>query len=166
MEKSIQLASYIGEEIRLEQVMNIIVTCTSPIRPGESGESKDGIRDEIWEIVGGRFEGKGIKGTVVPGGGDFPVVRPDGVTIVDALYRLKTEDGETIIIHNYGLEYKATQELPEKYRLSPKFTAPNGKYDWLNKHIFLSTLVEVPEHLALARSPDENDRMIQIFKVS
>lgn len=161
-----QLGTYICEEPKLEHVMNIIVTCTSPTKPGGSEKSKDGIRNELWEIIGGRFEGKGIKGSVVPGGGDFPVTRPDGVTVVDALYRLKTDDGETIIIHNYGLEYTNTENIPERYRLCPTFTAPSGKYDWLNKHIFLSSLERVPEALALAAGPEENDRLIQIFKVT
>ena len=161
-----KLETYIGEDVKLEHVMNIIVTCSSPTKLGGSEESKDGIRNEIWEIIGGMFEGKNIKGTVIPGGGDFPVTRPDGVTVVDALYRLKTDDGETIIIHNCGLEYKPTEQTPEKYRLCPTFTAPGGKYDWLNKHIFLSTLVDVPEDLALASGSEENDRLIQVYKVT
>jgi hypothetical protein len=71
--------------------MNLVVTCSAPEQPapGNSGASKDGMRTEIWPIVGGRFEGPGIRGTVIPGGGDFPVVRPDGVEVIDALYRLQ-----------------------------------------------------------------------------
>lgn len=153
------------DPIRTELVMNLVVTCTNPERPGPNAASKDGVRDEIWPIVGGRFEGPRIRGIVIPGGGDFPVVRPDGVTIVDALYRLKTDDGVTIIIHNKGLAYPQGAGNWDKYRLVPEFTAPVGKYDWLNRSIFLSTLSEVPPAMALAKGKDENDRLIQVHRV-
>ncbi|MFO1401978.1 MAG: DUF3237 domain-containing protein [Steroidobacteraceae bacterium] len=112
---------------RLELVMQLVVTCATPEKTGGSVQSKDGRREEIWPIIGGRFEGKGIRGTVVPGGGDFPVVRPDGVEVIDALYRLKTDDGVTILIHNVGLSYPGAKPGEERYRLAPQFTAPVGK---------------------------------------
>lgn len=153
------------DPVRTELVMNLVVTCTSPERLGPNEASKDGIRSEIWPIIGGRFEGQNIRGMVIPGGGDFPVVRPDGVTIIDALYRLKTDDGVTIIIHNKGLAYPQSPGKWDKYRLIPEFTAPVGKYDWLNKSIFIATLVETPASMTLAKSRDENDRLIQVHRV-
>lgn len=154
------------DRIETELVMNLVVTCTSPERiGGETDASKDGKRDDIWPIIGGKFEGPNIRGTVVLGGGDFPVVRPDGVVIIDALYRLKTDDGVTVIIHNKGLYYPPSGGKPERYRLAPEFIAPVGKYDWLNKSLFLSTLVDVPPAMALAKGPNENDRLIQVFRV-
>lgn len=150
---------------QLELVLQLVVTCTEPESIGGSKDSKDGKRDEIWPIVGGRFEGRGIRGTVIPGGGDFPVLRPDGVVEVDALYRLKTDDGVTIIIHNSGLAYPGTTPDDERYRLVPQFIAPVGKYDWLNRSIFVATLSDVPPGMALARNPSENDRLIQVYRV-
>ncbi len=61
------------DPVQTELVMNLVVTCSSPQRMGPDPQSKDGVRDEFWPIIGGRFEGKGIRGTVVPGGADFPV---------------------------------------------------------------------------------------------
>lgn len=152
-----------------ELVLNIVATCSDPIATGGpevKGPSRDGVRDEIWPIIGGRFWGKGIRGSVVPGGGDFPVVRPDGVVFVDALYRLRTDDGVTIVIHNKGIAYPTRGEQ-EVYRLQPEFFAPAGRYDWLNKAMFVATLVyPVPPGLAIAQGPHENDRLIQVFKVT
>lgn len=95
------------DQPKLELVMKIVVTCASPEAVAPTSASKDGQRQEIWPILGGRFFGKDIRGTVVAGGGDFPVTRPDGVEVIDALYRLRTDDGVTIIIHNKGLAYPA-----------------------------------------------------------
>lgn len=156
------------DPIKTELVMQIVATCSSPERVGPSEESKDGKRHEVWPIIGGRFVGKGIRGTVVAGGGDFPVVRPDGVEVVDALYRLRTDDGVTIIIHDFGLTYAGREPGQERYRLTPEFMAPRGKYDWLNKSIFLATLTDVPTdapQMHLAKGPNENDRLIQVYRV-
>jgi hypothetical protein len=151
---------------KLELVMQLVVTCASPEGTGGSPRSKDGERKEIWPIIGGRFEGKGIRGTVIPGGGDFPVVRPDGVEVIDALYRLRTDDGVQIIIHNEGLTYPNDTPGWGRYRLAPTFIAPVGKYDWLNRGIFVSTLTEVPKGMELAKGPSENDRLIQVYRVN
>lgn len=149
------------DPVKTELVMNIIALCSEPERLGPSDSAPDGKRDEIWPITGGVFYGPGIRGTVVPGGGDFPVLRPDGVEVVDALYRLKTDDGVTIIIHNRGIAYSEF-----KYRLAPQFTVTAGKYDWLNKSMFIATLVyPVPPAYRIPMKKGENDRLIQVHKV-
>ncbi|HVW69625.1 MAG TPA: DUF3237 family protein [Steroidobacteraceae bacterium] len=150
---------------KVELVMQLVVTCSEPEKVGDSQNSKDGKRTEIWPIIGGRFQGKGIRGTVIAGGGDFPVLRPDGVEVVDALYRLRTDDGVTIIIHNRGLAYPNRRPGDWYYRLAPEFIAPQGKYEWLNSQIFLATLVDVPASLRLAKGPHENDRLIEVYRV-
>jgi len=143
--------------------MNLVVTCSKPERMGPSFNSKDGIRGHAWYIIGGKFWGPNIKGTVIPGGADFPVVRRDGVEVVDALYSLRTDDGTIIMIHNRGLGY---DKRDEKYRLVPEFTVNEGKYDWLNKSIYVATLVsDIPESMRLAKSPNENDRLIQVHRI-
>ncbi len=153
------------DPVKMELVMQLVVTCSDPEKIGSSERSKDGKRTEIWPIIGGRFEGKGIRGDVIPGGGDFPVLRPDGVEVVDALYRLKTDDGVQIIIHNVGLTYPGAKPGEERYRLAPQFIAPVGKYDWLNRSIFIATLTDVPDSMKLAKGQNENDRLIQVYRV-
>jgi hypothetical protein len=102
---------------------------------------------------------------VISGGGDFPVTRPDGVEVVDALYRLRTDDGVTIIIHNRGLAYPTANKDDWHYRLAPEFIAPSGKYQWLNSSLFVANLVDVPPAMRLAKGPNENDRLIQVYRV-
>lgn len=153
----------------LRLVLNIVVTCSEvevPFPHSSSGTTTDGRRTEVWPIVGGRWDGvsplgEPVGGTVVPGGADLPYVRPDGTEVVDAFYRLRADDGTTIILHNKGLVYPP--ESGEKYRLNPAFTAPaEGKYAFLNSHLFVASLVDVPPHLRRARE-GENDRLIQVF---
>lgn len=101
------------------------------------------------------------QGYVVPGGADYAVSRSgDGIWEIDALYRLLTDDGVTIIIHNYGIWIGG-----DKYRLTPEFWAPEGKYGWLNKGVFVCTLSDVPPGYGLANGPNENDRLLQVYRV-
>jgi hypothetical protein len=152
---------------QLELSLELVVTCTRPEPIGGEPGSKDGERRNVWPIIGGRFVGADIRGTVVPGGGDFPVTRPDGVTVIDALYRLRTDDGMTIIIHNKGLGVPSRQPGgPRRYRLSPQFTAPRGRYDWLNTNVFVANLTTaVPPAKRLAKGDDQNDRLIHVYRL-
>ena len=110
-------------------IMNINVICSKPESMGPEVNAADGIRDVVWPIVGGRFSGPGISGRVLPGGGDFPVTRPDGGVIIDALYRLQTDDGYQIIIHNKGLGPKGVSVQ----KLSKSKLAPLMKDLWQNE---------------------------------
>jgi hypothetical protein len=150
-----------------ELVLELVVTCSKPEAVAPDAASKDGDRRSIWPIIGGTFVGRDIRGTVVPGGGDFPVTRPDGVTVIDALYRLRTDDGVTIIIHNKGLGLvNEPPGGPRRYRLSPEFTAPRGKYDWLNKNVFIANLTtQFPASRRLAKGDDQNDRLIHVYRL-
>jgi hypothetical protein len=153
------------DPIRSKLVFSAVVTCSKPVKLGPNTNYKDGKRINAWPIIGGKLEGTRIKATVVPGGADFPIYRKDGIIEIDATYRYITNDGVTIIIHNYGIGYK----LPNggyKFRLTPEFWVPEGKYDWLNKNTFICTLtIPVPECVALAKGEDENDRLLQFYMI-
>ncbi len=56
-------------------------------------------------VTGGDFEGPGLKGRVVPGGTEWPLVRPDGVGTIDARYTFETHDGVFINVRNSGYRY-------------------------------------------------------------
>jgi hypothetical protein len=109
------------------------------------GQSKYGGRNIIW-ITGGTFKGPNIEGTVIPGGADWQLVRPDGVTELDSRYTLKTNDGVIIYVNNRVLARPdpGGQDLasPGQYRRCVlSFEAPLGsKYEWLNKFVYLGTL--------------------------
>lgn len=104
----------------------------------EMGESVDGVRRSI-PITGGTVYGDGIKAEVLAGGADYQQTRADGSTFIRAVYMIRTDDGALINVVNEGLivpPAAGTSGAPY-FRTSPKFTAPNGKYGWLNNTVFV-----------------------------
>ena len=100
------------------------------------GETVDGKRLSI-PITGGQVYGENIKATILPGGADYQVVRQDGTTALHAVYMIQTDDGALINVVNDGLIVPPANGQQFYFRTSPKFTAPNGKYGWLNQAIFV-----------------------------
>ena len=109
------------------------------------GASVDGERRSV-PITGGSFSGsyngEAIKGEVVPGGADYQVTRADGTTFITAVYMIKTDDGALINVSNEGyiVPPGARGNDTLYFRTTPKFTAPTGKYGWLNSTIFVSAI--------------------------
>jgi Protein of unknown function (DUF3237) len=114
------------------------------------GESPEGLRRMI-PIVAGTFDGPKVRGEVLGGGADWQYVRGDSVTIAEAVYLLKTNDGTLIQIRNRGVRHgppEVIQRLAEGehvdpseyyFRASPTFLVSPGPHDWLNKNVFVCT---------------------------
>jgi hypothetical protein len=98
----------------------------------------------IIPITGGTFEGPNIKGTIVPGGWDWQLRRPDGCIEVKADYFLKTDDGVVINVVNTGVICTGEGGAPIPVRTHPVFEAPRGKYAWLSQAAFVGTLERGP----------------------
>jgi hypothetical protein len=100
-------------------------------------------------ILSGTFSGPDMRGTIVPGGADWQYVRADDVTVVEARYLLRTDDDVLIEVHNRGIRHGPAETMrrlaagesvdPSEYyfRATPVLTAPAGKYEWLNRHLFV-----------------------------
>jgi len=119
--------------------------------PIQIGNTYEGQR-RIIPILGGTFEGPDMRGSFVSSGAaDWQFTRPDGVTQVEATYAIQTDDGVVIQVDNFGLRHgpqevmqrlAAGEEVdPDTYyfRTNPRFKAPEGKYAWLNKAMFIGT---------------------------
>lgn len=115
------------------------------------GPTYEGQR-RIIPILDGHFEGPDIRGTFVSiGAADWQYTRGDGVTQAEATYAIQTGDGVIIQVQNYGLRHGPAPVMarlangedvdPAEYyfRTNPRFKAPEGKYDWLNKSIFVAS---------------------------
>jgi hypothetical protein len=102
-------------------------------------------------ITGGTFEGPGLKGTIVPGGADWQIVRADGVLDIDARYALRTEAGALIRVVSQGYRHGPPEVLaalgrgedvpPEKYffRTVMRFETGAPELQWLNRAIAVAS---------------------------
>jgi hypothetical protein len=102
------------------------------------GQSPYGER-RIINITGGRFSGPRLSGRVLAGGADWQIIRPDGITEVEARYTLETQDGALIYIYNRGLRHGPPEVIardvdPGEYyfRTMPVFETGASDYAWLN----------------------------------
>lgn len=100
--------------------------------------------------TGGRFEGEGLEGEVLPGGTDWITAAPNGPISLDADVTLRTGDGVLIHAHWDGLVSAKPAVLPlllhpkkrggldanqYSFRVFMKFTTGSETYAWLN-HTF------------------------------
>ncbi len=142
--------------------INILV---APGQMQELGLTGKGVRRVI-PILGGSFEGPAIKGTILPGGYDWQLLRNDGVAEIDARYLLQTTDGVLITIVNTGLRHGPEEVMqkmahgeevsPDAYyfRTIPVFETADPRYDWLTKSIFIANGIRKPDQV-----------IIQVWKV-
>lgn len=113
-----------------------------PIRGGE-------VRGFV-SVAGGQVSGPKLNGEVVPGsGGDWPLIRSDGVIAFDARYLIRAEDGTIIQVFNRGYAHASAEvqgriERGEPvdprdnyFRLAPTFEASPGPHDWLTRTVFV-----------------------------
>lgn len=102
-------------------------------------------------ITGGTVTGPRLTGKIVPGGSDWPLIRPDGNSEVSAHYSIVLDDGSPILVHNIGLRVSPAPVLarlrageavdPSEYyfRTFPRFDVPDGPHQWLREHLFIGS---------------------------
>jgi uncharacterized protein DUF3237 len=107
------------------------------------GETPYG-RRRIARVAGGTFEGPKLKGRVLDGGGDWLLLRRDGVLQLDVRITLETDDKQHIYMTYRGLRHgpkdvidrlnKGEAVDPSLYyfRATPYFETGSEKYGWLN----------------------------------
>lgn len=156
-------------------------TCTSPFMPeikteflftidldfeiSVLGETPYGIR-RIARLNVGSFDGPKLKGTVLPGGGAWTLVRRDGVLDIEVRLILETNDKHQIYVQWKGLR-DAPKDVMERlhrnetadsetyyFRATPYFETSSEKYGWLNRICAIAT-----------GSVAANARTIDVFQV-
>jgi hypothetical protein len=111
---------------------------------------------QVFIVKGGTFEGPRIKGVVLPGGGDWALLRSDGAIQLDVRATARTNDGALIYAAYSGLIHgplealgRATAgddvPLSEYYFFTnPMFQTASEKYAWLNQAIAIGRGRVVP----------------------
>ena len=125
--------------------LTLQVAGMQPIGATPNGNRRIGL------VAGGSFQGERLRGTVLPGGADWIIVRPDGATTLDVRLVLQTDDGAAIGMTYRGMRHgpPAVMERmnrgetvdPAEYyfRTSVAFETAAAKYDWLNRIIAIGT---------------------------
>ncbi len=107
---------------------------------------------KIATVVAGTFVGDRLRGTVQPSpGGDWLLLRSDGVLCLDVRITLKTDDDDLIYMRYTGMRHGPKEVMdrlnkgevvdPALYyfRSVPVFETSSVKYGWLNRAVFVAT---------------------------
>jgi len=146
-----------GAGPRLEEVFTVEAAVGKPIVVGQDGTHG---RRQLIVIEGGTVSGK-LSGSVMPGGVDSQIIRPDGFTELVARYAVKLDDGETVYISNTGIrrvdpsvagEVAMGKIVDPKYVYFvtiPSFETYDRKYEWLEKSVFICYAMRLPDKVVL-----------------
>jgi hypothetical protein len=105
----------------------------------------------IARVMSGKFEGPKLSGTVLPGGGDWLLMRNDGVLQLDVRLPLQTQDGHLIYMTYKGLRHgpkdvidrlnrgEAVDPALYYFRATPYFETGSDKYGWINRICTVAT---------------------------
>jgi len=127
-------------EIKTELLFKIVLD-VPPIL--DLGETPYGHR-RIARVAGGTVEGPKINGRVLDGGGDWLLLRRDGVLQLDVRLTIETDDKQHIYMTYRGYRHGPKDVIdrlnrgevvdPSLYyfRATPYFETASAKYAWLN----------------------------------
>lgn len=102
------------------------------------------------DILGGSFEGSGLRGRVLPGA-DWQILRQDGVIDIDARYVLREERGGLIRVVSQGYRHGPPEIMAQLargesveagtyfFRTVMRFETGAADLAWLNKTIGVAT---------------------------
>lgn len=128
--------------------------------PRSSGRGLAGERLHV-PILGGIVSGPRLSGRILPGGSDWPLIRPDGSSAIEAQYTIEADDGMLILVRNRGLRVSAPDVLarlragepvdPADYyfRSAPEFDVPDGPHQWLRENLFVASLAPAGTRIAI-----------------
>ena len=108
-------------------------------------------------IASGQFEGSRLRGNVLPGGGDWTLLRGDGILELDLRITLETDDGALIHMTSFGLRHGPPDVIPALargesvdpatyyFRTTPRFETGHSKYAFLNRLVAVASGDRRPE---------------------
>ncbi|MFN4088212.1 MAG: DUF3237 domain-containing protein [Alphaproteobacteria bacterium] len=141
------------QPLATEPLCTIRLLVDAPIR--DLGATPFGER-RIASIAGGSFEGADLNGKVLPGGGDWLLLRRDGILQLDVRLIMETHDGHLIYMTYRGLRHGAPDVMdrlargepvdPSLYyfRTAPFFETASDTYGWLNGIVAVGVGSRVP----------------------
>ena len=133
------------------QTRHLLTIAIDVPRIVDLGATPNGHR-RIATVSGGTFKGERLNGTIQPSpGGDWLLLRPDGVLVLDVRLTLETDDGQLVYMTYRGVRHGPADVMarlnrgevvdPALYyfRTTPVFETAAAKYDWLNRIVAVGT---------------------------
>jgi uncharacterized protein DUF3237 len=132
-------------DFRLLMTLQVVVA-----GPQRIGAASHGTR-AVAAITAGHFEGPRLRGKVLPGGGDWTLLRGDGVLELDLRMTLETDDGALVHMTSFGLRHGppdviaaiARGEVVDVstyyFRTTARFETGHPKYRFLNRLLTVSS---------------------------
>ncbi len=120
--------------MRTRPLMTLRLT-TAPTQ--DIGAGPHGTRD-TFPITGGSFEGDRLRGKVLPGGDDWTIKRPDGVTELDLRITLETDEGALVHMTFEGIRDDGAPG-GAYFRTVPRFETAEPRYAFLNRLLAVAT---------------------------
>ena len=127
-------------EYRLEYAFSYTAQVRLP--PEVIGPTPDGIRANFY-VTSGEVDGPKLKGKFAPVGGDWLLIRRDGVAVLDVRATIETHDAALIYLSYNGVAdlgpngYEAflNGNLPQKatIRAVPRLLTSHPNYLWMNR---------------------------------
>jgi hypothetical protein len=160
------LPSLIGIRSRPEHItMTPTLSHTADVtiqvgQPITVGETHEGLR-RVVPILGGHIVGPRLKGTILPAGADYQVIRADGYTTLDARYVARLDDGVMIYIVNTGVRFGPPEIMARiargesvnpalvYFRTTPRFETAAADHQWLTRPLFLATGARHPDRVEI-----------------
>ena len=126
-------------EPQLEYLWSYWATVTAP---EIIGPLSDGTRVHVY-VTAGELAGPNIRGRFRPVGGDWLIVRPDGIGVLDVRGTIELDDGGLIYTTYSGIaelgvdgyERFLAGSPPERVqlRITPRYYTAHADYQWVNR---------------------------------
>lgn len=141
----------------LQHVADLHIQVATPIEIGETGL---GARRVI-PITGGRVVGPKLNGVILNAGADFQIIRPDGLTELEAKYVIEVEGGGRVYIDNFGLRFGSPEAIDRLkrglpvdpaqiyFRCTPRFETSVDSLRWLTRTIFVGSGARYPDRVEI-----------------
>lgn len=142
----------------LSLLFEIRVKVGPPILVGQDATTG---RRQLIPILSGELVGDSFRGTVLPGGVDSQVIRPDGTCELSARYGIELDDGSRIYVENNGIRTVPAEWVssvvaggfvdPSLYyfKTVPRFEVFDEKHQWLTKRLVICSAEREPAWVSL-----------------
>jgi hypothetical protein len=115
----------------------------------------------VVNILGGTVSGPRFTGTLLRGGADWQIVRPDGALDIEARYTLRAQEGALVQVTSTGLRHGPPDVIARVVRGDPvdpglyyfrtlmRFETAAPAHDWMNRVLAIAYGARLPNAVEL-----------------